>query len=176
MASVGAERQRRYRAHAKGDHSLCDPARQCDGVTVTPVTHNAPSLTCPAGLRTRGRRLWRDLTDGKAIEPAQRVLIEEACRIADRLDRLDALLTGDAEDWVRLVDDRGDPERQTVVIDKPLAEARQQATALKQIIAELRQAGAVAGTSGKDQPSGEASVRDQLAARRAKRLADAAGS
>lgn len=89
---------------------------------------------------TRGVTLWRGM-NGDAMPPAQRVLLEEACRIADRLDQLDALLSGDARSWVSLVEDRGDPERQVVVIDRPLAEARQQATALKQLIAEIRAAG-----------------------------------
>lgn len=90
---------------------------------------------------TRGVTLWRDM-NGDTLPPAQRVLLEEACRIADRLDALDCLLTGDARSWVSLVEDKGDPERQLVVIDRPLAEARQQATALKQLIAEIRTAGA----------------------------------
>jgi hypothetical protein len=37
------------------------------------------------------------------------VLLEEACRIADRLDRLDALLVGDTDVWFRLV--HNDPHR-----------------------------------------------------------------
>jgi hypothetical protein len=78
--------------------------------------------------------------NGDQLAPAVRVLLEEACRIADRLDKLDRLLDGDADQWVSLVEDRGDPERQFVVIDRPLAEARQQATALKQLIAEIRAA------------------------------------
>lgn len=77
---------------------------------------------------------------GDALAPERRVLLEEACRIADRLDRLDALLSGDSGSWVRLVEDKGDPERQIVVVDRALAEARQQAVALKQLIAELRAA------------------------------------
>jgi hypothetical protein len=90
---------------------------------------------------TRGEQLWKDLR-GDSLSPELRVLLEEACRIADRLDNLDGLISGDADSWVSLVEDRGDPERQYVVIDKPLAEARQHALALKQLITELRAAGA----------------------------------
>lgn len=72
------------------------------------------------------------------------MLLEEACRIADRLDQLDRMLSGGARSWVSLVEDKGDPERQSVVIDRLLAEARQQATALKQLIAEIRATGAPA--------------------------------
>lgn len=123
-----AERQRRSRAHRKGDHSLCDVTR-CDGSLVTPVTRPE--------LGKRGRRLWAELTTGTST-PAQLVLIEEACRIADRLDRLDAQLRGDEDAWLKFVVN-DDGSEVTVVIDRALSEARQQAVALKQLFAELRQ-------------------------------------
>lgn len=167
MASAAAERQRRYRAHNKGDHSLCLPDRPCrtDARDVTsPVT-----VTVTRDEPTRGRRLWDDM-NGDTLTGGRRVLLEEACRIADRLDRLDALLAGSAEDWLSFVETKGNPDRQEIVIDRPLAEARQQATALKQIIAELRQGAA----SGGEQDQG-GDILDELAAARKKRLADAAG-
>ena len=83
---------------------------------------------------------------------------------------MDAVLAGSAEDWLGFVETKGLPDRQEIVIDKPLAEARQQATALKQIIAELRQ-----GADVGEQDQG-GSILDELAAARKKRLADAAGS
>jgi hypothetical protein len=98
------------------------------------------------------------------------VLIEEAARIADRLDRLDAVLRGDEETWIRLAGDLEDGEVR-VVVDGALAEARQQATALKGIIAELRQAGA----SRQAAPQRGRSTVDDLARRRADRLAASAG-
>lgn len=157
-----AERQRRSRAHRKGDHHLCDPSR-CDGTTpVTPSQHRPPRLSA------RGRRLWADL-GGDQLAGGRRVLAEEACRLADRLDRLDALLTGNADAWLRFTVDEGGSEV-TVVVDKALSEARQQQIALKQVLAELRQAAPAA-----PEVPAEGSVRDQLAARRAQRLADAAG-
>ena len=89
-------------------------------------------------LAARGRRLWRALTAGPRPEPETMILIEEACRIADRLDRLDAFLSGESDRWATFqVDD--DSARVTVVIDRALAEARQQQVALKQLLAELRQ-------------------------------------
>lgn len=168
MGSAAAERQRRYRAHNRGDHSLCLPERDCragsDTVT-SPVT-----ATVTRDEPTRGRRLWDDM-GGDALTGGRRVLLEEACRIADRLDRLDAILAGSSEDWLSFVETKGMPDRQEIVIDKPLAEARQQATALKQLIAELRQG----ESAGGEQDQG-GSILDELAAARAKRLADAAGS
>lgn len=170
MAASAAERQRRYRRHNKGDHSLCPPTRECRNNThgvaspVTPVvTRDAPTVG-----GSRGRRLWDEM-GGDDLSGGRRVLLEEACRIADRLDALHKLLGGDARDWLSIVETKGHPDRQEIVIDKLLAETRQQATALKQIIAELRQSGADDGQErGVD-------ILDQLAAQRAKRLANASG-
>ena len=52
-------------------------------------------------LGERGTRLFeafRDRVDERGL-----VLLEEAARIADRLDKLDRLLTGEADVWCRLV-------------------------------------------------------------------------
>lgn len=132
---TAAERQRRSRAHRNGDHSLCDRGR-CD---------DAPDT--PTGLRARGRRLWTDLVD-EHTSPAERVLLEEACRIADRLDRLDELINADGHSWLALTGRDGEPEL-TVEVDRVLSEGRQHALALKLIVAELRQFRAPAKTPGR---------------------------
>jgi hypothetical protein len=166
-AAVGlsdAERARRSRRHRKGDHSLCDASR-CDSVTTpvtTPVTRPAKST----GLGPRGRRLWREMA-GDKLDASKRVLLEEACRIADRLDKLDALLLGDVDAWFRFTADDSGAEV-TVTVDKALSEARHQAVALKQIVSELRQ-----GAAAKPETGG--SVLDQLAARREARRTNASG-
>lgn len=64
------------------------------------------------------------------------VLIIEAGRIADRLAKLDDLLTGQQTLWCRLRDNReGDIY---VSVDNALSESRQQAIALKQLLAEIQ--------------------------------------
>lgn len=63
-------------------------------------------------------------------------LLEEACRIADRLDKLDALVRGDAKVWAVLVHDLR-TETYELRIDSALIEARQQANVLRQILAAL---------------------------------------
>ena len=143
-----AERSRRYRAHKRGDHSLCPPDREdCAAVAVTPGvtrrdadTGEAPTVR----LRARGRRMWDQLvSDGDPIEVV--VLVEEICRCADRLDRLDAIVNGRDRAWLTLeVDDVGEV---TVVVDKVLGEARQQQTTFKALLAELR---AIRGASSKN--------------------------
>lgn len=97
-----------------------------------------------------GRDLWVEM-EAEGLPPMQRVLLLEACRITDRLEKLDRQLAG--EDWLRFrLDDEG--VEVTVIIDKALSEARQQATALKQIMGELRQASA--GSRSPGRPSVEA--------------------
>jgi hypothetical protein len=167
VALTPAERKRRSRAHQRGDHSLCDPSRIC-------VTYgDAPShpVTSPVGLAPRGRQLWRELAKDLRT-PAQRVLLEEACRIADRLEQLDRLLRGESATWLRLVEDI-DTGEVTVVVDKALAEARQQQLALSRLMAEIRQSGAAGAAT--PQPTQGVSFRDDLRARREARLANAAG-
>lgn len=156
VGSTNAERQRRYRRHKAGDHTLCDPSR-CSGTAPSAVTSPVTSDV------TRGQRLWRD-ERGDSLTGGRRALLEEACRIADRLDRLDAILRGDAAAWMTV---RVGDESMTVVVDKVLAEARQQAAVLKQILAEIRQGAA-------NKPESGGSVIDQLAARRAARRASPA--
>jgi hypothetical protein len=119
----------------------------------------------------RGRLLWAELTAQGPLEGGARVLAEEACRTADRLDKLDRLLTGSAEDWIDLRDLRGHEGVVEIVINNALSEARQQALALKQILTELRQQRGVAqsATQGGD-------PLDELASRRAARIAGATGS
>lgn len=90
----------------------------------------------PSGLDARGRRLWREMHALVDFNPAETVLLEEACRMADRLDRLDRVLTSSSE-LVRLRVD-GNGGEAVFVVDGAMAEARQQANVLKQLIASLR--------------------------------------
>lgn len=145
MALTNAERQARYRARKRTERENAPP-----GVTppvTKPRVRDDVTPKTPK-LAARGRRLWADLTgEGPELRPAERVLLEEACRIADRLDKLDRMLDGDEDSWMRLHSANEDGSIVKVVLNNALAEARQQATALKQLLAELRQsrAGAVAG-------------------------------
>jgi len=117
----------------------------------------------PADLGERGQALWDALADG--ADPASAVLIAEACRIADRLERLSALLGGEESEWARVQLPRGDDEL-VLRIDGALTEARQQAQVLRQILGQL-------GLGGIDvAPQSGGSFLDDLARRRADRLAD----
>lgn len=91
----------------------------------------------PKGLAPRGRRLWRAILDVNDLDPAQTVMLEEACRTADRLERLDELLRGEVDSWASLILDR-DGNTYELRIDGALSESRQQQNILKQLLAALR--------------------------------------
>jgi hypothetical protein len=166
VGDSAAERKRRSRAHQRGDHSLCIPGR-CEDVTpqvtVEEPRHERDSEQVseqvsathlnPRGpeLGPSGSALWLEMTKDGQLPALQAVLLLEACRIADRLDKLDAQLRG--EDWLRFLADEAGSEV-SVVVDKVLAEARQQATALKQIVAELRTAAGKPASKTPRAPSG----------------------
>jgi hypothetical protein len=101
-------------------------------------------------LGNRGRRLWAQVTgEGPELRPGERVLLEEACRTADRLDVLDRILRGDVDSWMRLDTITPDGSVVRVVVNNALAEVRQQQIALKQILAELRQSRSATGKPGR---------------------------
>jgi hypothetical protein len=116
-----------------------------------------------------GLALWTELAPGGQAGPGELTIIVEACRIKDRLDKMHRLLAGDANDWLELQEVKGHEGIAEIVIDKSLSEARQQALALKGLLAELRQmrGGKLARASAGGSKS------DDLAAKRAERLAKA---
>lgn len=107
------------------------------------------------GLGERGQALFGELSDGSAARDA---LALEAARLADRLDELDRIIHGDGVlnlMQFRLDFPEGDDEPFVVEVkfQNVLAEARQQALALNQIVqklgvAEGRQSAPVSAPSG----------------------------
>jgi hypothetical protein len=177
--SSGAERQRRLRErrrrHASGDHDLCIPGRceakpipdldaeglnQGGGDAEEGVTRDvtaAPKIPVsqlprPADLGERGRRLWDEMSALK-LGPTHVLLLERACRLADRLARLDVLLEGG--DWLDLAVQRTSTDTTLevrVTVDRALGETRQHDVALKLLVAELRHAGRPAAAAGTPPP------------------------
>jgi hypothetical protein len=118
---------------------------------------------------TRGERLAAALRVHGPLPAGAEVLVDEAARITDRLDHLDGLLAGGEWLHMRIRAVTGDEDKQLIVVrvsvDNALAEARQQALALKNILAELRICGV--GESGRS-PEENPLVRlaDEIAKRR----------
>jgi hypothetical protein len=119
-----------------------------------------------AGFGPRGARLWRDTIADPALvlSPAEQVLLEEACRLADRLDRLDDFLCGRQDAWLRFHARNEDGSIVRVVVDRALSEARQQADTLRGIVSDL-----VKKTAAPALDKSEGSRRDELARRREER-------
>lgn len=113
-----------------------------------------------------GERAARLATEIKrdTLTGIARALADEAVLIVERLEILDATLQGDPAAWLG-ISMRMPAEVAEVTVNAPLAEARQQATALKGLLAELSKA---LGTEVVAPPASKA---DDLAKRRAERLA-----
>ncbi|WP_147592728.1 hypothetical protein [Corynebacterium provencense] len=125
----------------------------------------------PAFLKRQGRALWDEITGAYDLDAGAKVVLGEACRMRDRLERFSAALSVQSTLWFEL----GEPEelrtgdvQVQVVVNNMIGEARQMqaavATALNKI-GVLKQAEAKS-----DGPS----VEDQLAEKRAARRAAAA--
>lgn len=90
-------------------------------------------MTDPAGLQTRGKRLWRNLLAQDAeltkINEPRREVALTACRTADRVDQLEqlALVTNPVIETER-----------ATIIHPVYAEVRQQAALLARLVAALR--------------------------------------
>lgn len=86
----------------------------------------------PHGLRSRGRKLWRELHACYDFSeaPERLFLLEDACRVADLVDRLQDVVTA-AED-LRVRGSQGQP-----VSIPELAELRHYRTLLAQLLKAL---------------------------------------
>lgn len=104
-------------------------------------------------------------------DPATAALVEEACRIIERLDKIHDMEAGKS-DWIELLHFRVSPDDTQAVhvhIDAVVSEARQQALALKAIMTHL-------GVGKADISGNQKAVDpiDEIAKRRADRAASAA--
>jgi len=94
--------------------------------------------------------MWTDSVEAWSPTPAHLVLLEEACRTADRCALLDSLIRGHDEDSGDGGDESGGDSGRSPRITDLLAEVRAQQVALKGLIAELRQGQRqAAGSAGK---------------------------
>lgn len=110
---------------------------------------------------SRAERLAADLKIDSLSGPA-RALAEEAVLIVGRLETLDHILAGSEDEWLGIQQRLGS-EVATVTINAPLAEARQQAIALRAILDTLAR---LAGTEPVAPP---VSRTDEVARKRAER-------
>lgn len=109
----------------------------------------------PDGLGEAGKDLWVSVNTGRRLDGPSKILLLNACRIADRLDALDSEIGG------RLIsyNQRGDE-----VINPLISEHRQQYATLAGILARM-------GLGELPRASSGESKWDELAKRRAAREA-----
>jgi hypothetical protein len=99
------------------------------------ATTPAPRKRQPrAKTPTAGERLVEDLS--RSDDPYSiTVMVTEAGRIADRLDRLAALLSGERSAWMQVK--LGREKQLEIKVDSALQEARAQATTLRGLLYEI---------------------------------------
>lgn len=126
----------------------------------------------PSELRETGRLVWVAAHEAADLSAIHRHLLLEACRIADRLDRLHGAIGSHKKLWFELgeIDEEGIA---AITISAPLAEARQQALAFENL---LRRVGALTPAQGRkaeaDTDNPLAAIAAQVAAAREKRAAE----
>lgn len=160
--STNAERQRRFRAHRQDDHSLC-LATCPDSAAAKELANPSPDVWGPSA-----GQLWSEL---EAVVPrAQLPLLREACRIVDRLDRMDGILQR-KNDWLRVnTMEFGEGVKVKITMDGVLAEARQQAATVHALIKDLSQ-----HVKQEPKPVAKAGGLSDLSARIAARRGQSAG-
>lgn len=94
-------------------------------------------MRAPSGLGPGGRSLWKGIADEHELDPVQVAQLTEACRMKDRLDKLNDLLRGDAATWAEVELDRGG-EPVSLRIDGAAKLANETANGMKQLLAALR--------------------------------------
>jgi hypothetical protein len=95
------------------------------------------TLCDPSRLGPGGSALWLQVSEAHDLDASQQVQLLEACRAKDRLDKLDLLLSGDAETWASLTHNLR-TEDYELKIDDALAKANATANQMKQLLAALR--------------------------------------
>lgn len=112
-----------------------------------------------------GTALWRAVTKAHtSLDQVQLVQLTEACRMKDRLDKLDELLRGDASAWMS-IDDGAGGKPSVLVITAALDKANTTANTMKQLLAAMRlpdavgnrpqQRGGARGSYGAQVPGGK---------------------
>lgn len=139
--------------------------------TVEPVESSAPVEDgYPAFLRRGGRDLWDSVRENYDLDPTSEVLLLEACRLKDRLDKFTAALASNSTLWFELKEPeelKDGTVQMQVVVNSMVSEARQAQAALGQTLNKI-------GVLQQAEKRGSGvSMTDQLQQRREARLAAA---
>ena len=171
-------------APATGLHSAT-PKRVDSAVDPAPVVDEAPTVdapvdmdgvpAAPAFLRAQGVDLWQRVMAEFDLNPAGRVMLGEACRTVDRLERMAAALSSRSTLWFEveesLTSQLEDGQEFQVVVNGMVGEARQLQAALRSTLKELGITEVRPRAVESDAP--RESLQDELKRKRAERLAAA---
>jgi len=109
----------------------------------------------PTGLESRGTELWEAAVAASEFDAAGLLLLGEACRTADIIERLSAALKSGSQEWVRLAEEAemlaDGAAKVQIVVNPLLGEVRQQRIALRTMLAHLK-LGKVMENTGEDSP------------------------
>lgn len=112
-------------------------------------------MRAPKGLEARGKELWEAAVAASEFDAAGLLLLGEACRTADIIERLSAALKSSSQEWIRLSEEAemlaGGAAKIQIVVNPLLGEVRQQRIALRTILAHLK-LGKVEENTGEDSP------------------------
>lgn len=129
----------------------------------------------PAFLRAQGSDLWQRVLAEFDLNPAGLVMLGEACRTVDRLERMAAALSSRSTLWFEveesLTSQLEDGQEFQVVVNGMVGEARQLQAALRSTLKELGITEVRPRAVESDAP--RESLQDELKRKRAERLAAA---
>lgn len=144
------------------------PAKSAKATATPQVPEGVP--TPPDWLKARGLELWIEVTQAHSLNASALVLLGEACRTADRLERMAAALSSRTTMWFEIGDiDQATELGVPVIVNGMIGEARQLQTSLRQTLNTLGVLKVDAAEKVAKSPL------DQLAERRKKRLAAQGG-
>lgn len=172
--SANREYQREYRAGKKRSRKPSAAKKRAEEEAAGAAMVDGPDVAAdgdrPAFLKRQGRALWDEITSKYDLDAGAKVVLGEACRMRDRLERFSAALSVQETLWFEL----GEPEelrngdvQVQVVVNNMVGEARQMQAAVATALGKI---GVLKQAEAK---SSGPSVEDQLAEQRRKRLAAA---
>lgn len=180
MSAQAAAPAPRGTAPASGLHSAT-PRRADVAVDEAPApVVDAPATVDgipapPAFLRAQGSDLWQRVLAEFDLNPAGLVMLGEACRTVDRLERMAAALSSRSTLWFEveesLTSQLEDGQEFQVVVNGMVGEARQLQAALRSTLKELGITEVRPRAVESDAP--RESLQDELKRKRAERLAAA---
>lgn len=96
----------------------------------------------PKGLKAWGLSLWDGVCKETLLDAAGYIILAEACRTADIIEKLSGALASGSSEWVRLSEEAeyqaDGAVKISIVVNPLLGEIRQQRLALRQLLAQLK--------------------------------------